>query len=60
MEDFWSVEGGDFGGVPGGENVFVFTDDVDKVVITLGVNLDVVKKLQLVGLQGFNHLLFEG
>ena len=45
--------------MPGGENVWVFTDDVDQVIVTLWVNLDVRQQLKFVGLQGVNDLGFE-
>ena len=36
FEDFGFVEIGDRGGVPSGEYVYVFADDIYKVVVALG------------------------
>lgn len=45
--------------MPGGENVWVFTDNVYQVIVTLWVNLDVRHQLEFVRLQGVNDLGFE-
>ena len=45
--------------MPGGENIFVFSDDGDQVVVTLGMYLDVRQELEFVGLQGADDLGFE-
>lgn len=44
FEEFWGVEGGDFGGVPGGEYFFVVANDGDQVVVALGGYLDVAEQ----------------
>lgn len=45
--------------MPGWENIFVFTDDVYQVVVTLRMNLDVRQELEFVRLQGTDDLGFE-
>ena len=37
----------------------MFTDDVDQVIVTLGMDLDVGEQLEFVGLQGMDDLGFE-
>ncbi|UPS44058.1 hypothetical protein M1D30_10830 [Prevotella sp. E15-22] len=59
FEDFRGVESGDWRGVPGGEYIFIFTDDSDEIVITLGMGLKVGQELELIGLQGTDDLRFE-
>lgn len=41
LEYFWGVKICDGGGMPGGKYLFVFTDDVDQVVVALIVYLNV-------------------
>ena len=45
--------------MPGGEYLFMLTDDGDQVVVALIVYLDVREELQFVGLQGMDDLGFE-
>ena len=45
--------------MPGGEYIFMLADDVDQVVVALGMNLEVSQELEFVGLQGVNDLRFE-
>jgi len=48
LEDFGGVEGGDWGGVPGGELCWMFADDDDQVVVTLGMDLNVREQMEYV------------
>jgi hypothetical protein len=58
---FWNTFGGVklsyFRGMPGGEYHFMFTDDVDQVVITLGMDLKVSQELKFVGASAWRYSL---
>ncbi len=51
------VEVGDWRTVSGRKNLFVFTDDVDQVVITLGMDLKVSQELKFVGASAWRYSL---
>ena len=57
MEYFWGVEVSDWRTVPGREYIFVFTDDVDQVIVTLGMDLKVSQELKFVGASAWRYSL---
>ena len=57
LECFWSVKICDGGGMPRRKKLFVFTDDVDQVVITLGMDLKVSQQLKFVGASAWRYSL---
>ena len=59
LEDFWGVESCHRGTVPGGEKLFVLTDDVHQIVEGLGMNLHVRNKHHLRRLESTDDLLFQ-